>query len=143
MQFIIKKFKLKQKYKGINPILLRKLELLDNNHILCQYLRELISKFKFVLPRKELFNLKLKILKNIHNTTVILKIIQKFIKNSIKNRYLVINFELHFYDYFIEVNNNKINLCLKENSENIGIENESDEENIINDIYNDEQTEIL
>jgi hypothetical protein len=100
----------KQKYKDINPIILQKINELDKNFILSNHLKEFIAKHKFSITELDIQDLKKKLNKYQFNESKILKIILDFIKYKIKPRYLVINFEVHFNDYFIQVIKNSINL---------------------------------
>lgn len=113
----------KQKYKSLNPLLLKKLNFLDKNNILCDDLKKLICNFKFTIDIKEINNFKKIISNSIYNTSKVLKIIQNFIKIFIKKRFLIISFDLYFSDVFIEVKRNSINLYQLRNLSKIDFNN--------------------
>ena len=88
MPIKLKNLSVKQKYKDINPIQLKRLKLLDTKNILCSDLRNLICNFKFCIDYQEISNLRNNINNNLHNVNKVLKIINNFIKHTIK---LVVN----------------------------------------------------
>jgi hypothetical protein len=110
MTIQIKNLKVRQKYKGINPVLLRKLNILDCNKILCDDLKKLICSYKFCLSHHKIISLKTNLNNYKHNTDKVIKIINKFIKNNITKQHLIINFEVYFNNYFLQIHNNRINL---------------------------------
>lgn len=126
----IRNLSVKQKYKDLNPVQLKKLNLLDKNNILCYHLKELISKFKFCLDYQEVNELKMKINASIHNSNKVIKIINNFIKNNIKKKFLIINFDIYYSDYFIEVRNNKLNFYYQDFFKREYSESESEEDEI-------------
>lgn len=125
MAIELRNLSVKQKYKSLNPLLLKKLNFLDKNNILCDDLKNLISNFKFTIDIKEINNFKKNISNSIFNTSKVLKIIQNFVKIFIKKRFLIISFDLYFSDLFIEVKRNSINLYQLSNLSKIDF-NESD-----------------
>lgn len=125
MAIELRNLSVKQKYKSLNPLLLKKLNFLDKNNILCDDLKNLISNFKFTIDIKEINNFKKNISNSIFNTSKVFKIIQNFVKIFIKRRFLLISFDLYFSDLFIEVKRNSINLYQLSNLSKIYF-NESD-----------------
>ena len=110
MPIQLRNLSVKQKYKGINPVQLKRLKFLDTKNILCSDLRNLICNFKFCIDHQEISYLRNDINYNLNNVDKVLKIINNFIKHTIKKRFLTINFDIYYSDYFIEVRNNKTNL---------------------------------
>jgi hypothetical protein len=136
----IKNLSIKQKYKNINPVQLKRLNFLDKNKILCEDLRNLICNFKFCIDRADISKLKDKINIFLYDVNKVIKIINEFIKNHIKKKFLIINFDLYYNYNFIEVRNNCITLYNQdftkmEYSES-EIESESDEEELVEDYSN-------
>jgi len=110
MPIQIRNLSIKQKFKGINPIQLKRLNFLDTTNILSSDLKNLICNFKFSINYQEINNLRNKIKPHLYNVDMVLKIINNFIKFNIKKKFLIINFELYHSDLIIEVRNNVINL---------------------------------
>lgn len=133
MPIELKNLSVKQKYKDINPIQLKRLKLLDTKNILCSDLKNLICNFKFCIDFQEISNLRNNINNHLQNVNKVLKIINNFIKHTTKKRFLIINFDIYYSDFFIEVRNNKTNLYYQDFFKKEYSQSESEEDEIPED----------